>query len=203
MGSSTIYMSRRMFSGKTRERARKFGESLKAPFRPKGPSRSPSPTPSTDGRITPAKPPDTTVPSNVISGSSGETDRALAGPAHATGDQSPYPPQPLEIAVPLKNEAFQKAIQEYLDNLSDDDKKAFRSATDVIEKLGELQQGKSHISSSHTTRTQKAQKVLRCMKQFLESVAICIQHHPEVSSLVVGGLNCILTVSFYISQYLL
>ena len=113
--------------------------------------------------------------------------------------RSPTPlahdPQPPAIAVPLKNEAFQKAIQECLDNMSDDDKEAFRSATDVIEKLGELQQGKSRISSSHTTRTQKVQKVLQCVRQFLGSVAICIQHHPEVSALVVGGLNCILTVS--------
>ena len=54
------------------------------------------------------------------------------------------------------------------------------------------------ISSSHTTLTQKVQKVLQCMKQFLGSVATS-QYHPEVPSLVVGGLNCILTVSFYFS----
>ena len=164
-------MSRRMGSGKTRER---LGEFLKAPFHrhhSRSPSRSPTPTPtpSTACTSTPANTPDTPLPA---------------------------------IAVPLKNEAFQKAIQEYLDNLPDDDKEAFRSATDVIEKLEKLQQG-SRISSSHTTCKQKAQKVLRCMKQFLESVAICIQHHPEVSSLVVGGLNCILTVSFYFSIFII
>ena len=178
------------------ERARKFGESLKAPFRrnnSRGPSHSPTPTPSTDCRSTPARTPDTTLLSHVTSGSSGETDRATVGSRTLAG--LAHDPQPPAIAVPLKNVAFQKAIQECLDNLSDDDKEAFRSATDVIEKLGELQQGKSRISSSHTTRTQKVQKVLQCLKQFLVSVAIGIQHHPEVSSLVVGGLNCILTVS--------
>ena len=166
-----------------------------APFRrdnSRGPSRSrsPTPTPSTDGRNTSARTPDTTLLSNVPPGSSGETDRA-------TVDSRTF----AAIAVPLKNEAFQKAIQECLDNLSDDDKEAFRSATDVIEKLGELQQGKSRISSSHTTGTQKVQKVLQCVKQFLVSVAICIQHHSEVSSLVVGGLLYIDGKLSLVSQY--
>ena len=97
----------------------------------------------------------------------------------------------------VQNEAFQKATQEYIDHLSDDDKVAFQSATDIMEKLGELQQGRFRISSSHTTRVQKVQKVLQCVKQFLGSIAICIQHHPEISSLVVGGLNCILTVGTF------
>lgn len=94
----------------------------------------------------------------------------------------------------MKNEAFQQAIQAYIDNLSSDDKIAFQSATDVMQRLGELQQGKSYISSSYASHMQKAQKVLQCVKQFLGSITICIQHHPEISSLVVGGLNCILTV---------
>ena len=155
------------------ERVRKFGESLKAPFH-RNHSRSPSGSP-------------TPTPSTACTSTPAKTpDTTL--PA---------------IAVPLKDEVFQKVVQEYLDNLPKDDKKAFRSATDVIEKLGELQQGKSRISSSHTARTQKVQKVLECVKQFLGSVAICIRHHPEVSSLVVGGLNCILTVSFYFSIFII
>ena len=151
----------------------RLGEFLKDPFR-RNHSRSPSHNP-------------TPTPSTACTSTLAKT------------SDTPLP----AIAVSLKNEAFQKAIQEYLDNLSDDDKEAFRSATDVIEKLGELQQNKSHISNSHTTRIQKVQKVLQCVKQFLESVAICIQHHPEVSSLVVGGLNCILTVSFCFSIFII
>ena len=193
-----------MFSGKSRQRVQRFGESLKAPFRnnkSRSPSRSPTPTPTPSIACghTPAITPDTTLLSNATSGPSSETDGAIvsschpAGLAHATGDQYSSS-QSLAIAVPLKNEAFQKAIQVYLDNLSNDDKIAFQSATDVMEKLGEFHQGNARNSSSHI---QKAQKVLQCVKQFLGSVAICIQHHPEVSSLVVGGLNCILTVSLY------
>ena len=33
------------------------------------------------------------------------------------------------------------------------------------------------------------------------SVAICIQHSPEISSLVIGGVNCILTVRTSILTY--
>lgn len=121
----------------------------------------------------------------------------IASPAHATRSQSPDFQSPA-FSVPEKNQAFQKAIQEYIDNLSEDDKVAFQSATDVMEKLEELQRATTHKSSSHTTRMQKVQKVLQCLKRFVGSIAICIQHHPEISSLVVGGFNCILTVSIYI-----
>ena len=102
--------------------------------------------------------------------------------------------------MPVKNEAFLQAIQEYINNLSNDDKVAFQSATDVMEKLEELQKGKSRTSNSHHThmqKVQKVQKVLQSVKQFLVSISICIQHNPEVSSLVVGGLHCILMVSIY------
>lgn len=95
--------------------------------------------------------------------------------------------------VPTKSEA-QKAIEEYIDNLSDDDKIAFQSASDVMQKLGELKQGESRISRSHINHMQKAQKVLRDVKQFVESVAVGIQLGPQIYSLVVGGLNCVLTV---------
>ena len=193
-----------MSSGQKRERVREF---LKAPFH-RNRSRSLSPSPSTAGPTfnnTPANSPDTTLPSNIISGpgthtKQGSSSITLAGLSNATGVQSPTPQSPT-ISAPVKNQAFQTAIQEYLDNLSDDDKVAFQSATDVMQMLGGLQQGKSRISSSHTTRVQKVQKVLQCVKQFLGSIAICIQHSPEISSLVVGGLNCILTVSTYLINF--
>ena len=150
---------------------------------------------------TPADIPGTTVFSSVISGSSVRTDNGISSCTLVVPDFVPGgpPPDPQSLAIPVpgKNVAFQQAIQECIDNLSDDDKRAFQSATNVIEKLGELQQDKSTIPGSHTSRMQKVQKVLQCVNQFLVSVAICIQHHPEISSLVVGGLNCILTVSTY------
>ena len=174
-----------MSSGNRRKRAQ---ELLNSPFRPKKKkSRCSSPSPSRSAfSNTPANTLDT---SNVESGSlTGASANALAGSASATGDQS----QSLTILVSMKNEAFQKAIHKYIDNLSDDDKVAFQSATDVMEKLGELQQGKSRVSSS---QMQKIQNLLKCVKLLSESVIICIQHRPQISSLVMGGLNCILTVS--------
>ena len=98
------------------------------------------------------------------------------------------------------DEAFQKAVQQYMKQLPDDDKTAFLSAPDVIEHLQEMQcNNKSLISSSLTTRVEK---VLQCVKGFIGSLGICIQHNPEISSLVVGGVNCILTVGTTYKQYL-
>ena len=102
-----------------------------------------------------------------------------------TGNRSPNP-RPPAIPVPAKNKAFQQAIQEYLDALLDEEKVAFRSATDVMEKLEDLL-AKSH-TGSHATRTQS-------VKQFLESVKICIRHSLGISSLVVGWLNCVWNLS--------
>ena len=196
-----------MSSNKKSASVQKLGEFLKAPFRRiRSRSSSPSPTaPKPAVSNAPTNTPVTTIPSNVISGplitagSSTNTSTAsastLAGPAHATRNQSPNS-QSLAISVPVKNEAFGKALQEFVDNLSDDDKVAFQSDTDVMLVLEEL--GKSRISRSHTPLMQKVQKVLQCVQQFLGSVAICIQHSPEISSLVVGGLNFVLTVSTYL-----
>lgn len=171
-----------MSSGKSRKR--QFGELLHVPFRHKR-SRSSSPTPS----LAPSSTPVTNTSNNVLSqprirasGSAGS-----GGPPHATGHQSQALQPPIHYH-PVENEAFQMAIQKYLANLSEDDKVAFRSATDVREKLRE-----SHISSS--TRMQRVEKVLQCVNRFLASTAICIQQHPEISSIVVGGLHCILVVS--------
>lgn len=187
-----------MSSGNKRKGIKQF---LDAPLRFKR-LRSAIPGPiSTSGSAfnsTPTNTPGTTIPSTNIGIVSSSA--LAAGPANATG------PQPLiqasnfqtpAIPIPVKNEAFQKAIQEHVDNLSDDDKVAFQSATDVIQKLGELQRGKSRIFRSQTSETtyiQKVQRVLQCVKQFIGSIAICIQHSPQISALVVGGLNCILSV---------
>ena len=113
----------------------------------------------------------------------------LSGPAHPTGDQ-PQNPKSAEIAV--KSEGLQQEIQKYIDKLSNDDKLAFRSATDIMDKLGQQQWGKFRITCFHITRMQG---VLQCVDQFLGSIAICIQYDLRISSLVVGGLNCILGVS--------
>ena len=186
-----------MNSGDKRKRLPRFLEASLRPKRPRGSSPNPP-------SVSNSNPPNN-IPSNVVSGSivraSGSTGEGTASfspliaPAHAAGTQFPNPQLPT-ISTPVRNEAFQKAIQEYIDKLSEDDKVAFRSAPDVMVKLAELQQqqGRSGISISHTTLMQRVQNVLQCVKRFLGSIAICIQHHPETSSLVVGGLHCILTV---------
>ena len=185
-------------------------ELLNAPFHHKrSRSSSPSPSPTLRPAFNPttANALDTNIISNVVSGSLtgvGASDSKgidssspPGGPRHAAGDQSSNP-QPPTASMPTKNKAFERAVavalQKHIDKLSDDDKAAFRSAKDVMERLGELQQDRSRISDSHTTRVQN---VLQCVKQFLGSTTICIQHSPEISSLVVGGLNCVLTVSIY------
>ena len=190
---------KRMSSGKGKKR---FQELLEVPFRhKKSRSSSPSTTPRPALSSTTSN---TIIPTNAmlrsLVGASASTSigtassSTLAGPAYATRHQS-LNPQSSPTSTLVKNDSFQKAIQEYIHNLSDDDKVAFQSATDVMEELGKLQQGGLRIPTSHSTWIQKVQKVLQCMKQFLGSVAICVQHSPQISSLVVGGLHCILTVS--------
>ena len=114
-------------------------------------------------------------------------------PTHSAGTM--HSPGPIHATSPVpvkKDEAFQKAIQKYVVELSDGDKKAFLSAPNVIEHLQEMQRnGKPLISSSLTGRVEK---VLQCVKHFMSSLVIFIQQSPETSSLVVGGVNCILTV---------
>ena len=187
-----------MSSGNTKKRVLVL---LEAPFRPKrSKSSGPSAT-SVPASNTPTNNPDTTVLSNVISGS---RIRASASPSNVAGpaeNHSPNP-QPPGIFVPMKNEGFKKAILQYIDTLSNEDREAFRSASDVMEKLGELRQRNFRTSSSLNTRKQRVQKVLQCVRRFLDSIKISIQHSPEISSLVVGGLHCILTVSIVTDELL-
>lgn len=51
---------------------------------------------------------------------------------------------------------------------------------------------KASLSRSFGARIEKT---LQFMKRFMDSLAIFIQCNPEISSLVVGGFNCVLLVS--------
>lgn len=95
------------------------------------------------------------------------------------------------LARPM-DETLQKVLQEYVEqNLTDDEKEAFKSSSDIIEHLQEMQSNsKSLVSSSITDRVSK---VLQCVKGFMGLLSAFIQQGP-ISSLVVGGVNCILTV---------
>ena len=122
-----------------------------------------------------------------------------AGPARAAGTQSVNLQLPLPPVPAKRDGAFQMATQEYVKKLSGDDKAAFLSAPDVIECLQEIQcNGKSLISSSLSSRVEK---VLQCVKHFMGSLGIFIQQSPEISSLVVGGVNCVLMVGIPCKKY--
>lgn len=159
-------------------------------------SRDPSPTPSRPASSSTAV--DTTLalvnnalsgtPTNTTSNTMSGHPGALSGAVHTAGVQSLNP-------VSSKNMAFERAVEVILQrhvNLSNDDKAAFQSASgvDVMEKLREAQHGASRISDSLT----RVQKVLECVNRFMGPLAIFSQRSPEISSLVVGGLNCILVV---------
>lgn len=124
-------------------------------------------------------------------GATATSSQAAAGPTHAPGAHSgnlqpPIPP------MPVGDDALQKAIQAYISKLSNDDKAAFHSAPAIIDRLQEMQRkNKPGISSSLTNRIER---VLQCIKHFMGSLGIFIQHSPELSSLAVGGLNCVMTV---------
>ena len=121
----------------------------------------------------------------------GRSRGATPTPSPVTGAQSITLQSPTPL-VPARDEALQKVIQECISKLSDEDRTAFQSAPDIMERLKEIQhENKAGISSSLTTRVER---VLQCIKHFMGSLAIFIQQNPDISSLVVGGLNCILTV---------
>ena len=103
----------------------------------------------------------------------------------------PLRPSPSHAAAGSRDETLQKAIQEYVEKLPDDDKEAFKSAPDIIERLQEMQsKRKSLISSSLTSRVEK---VLQFVNSFMVALSNFTQQSSEIS-LVVGGAKCILTV---------
>ena len=172
-----------MPSGK-REAFRSFGRSLVPPFiRRDKSSREASPAPS---RLAPSPAPSGSATSDIHS--------TLPGPAAET------PPLNLKPLAPVqpKNQAFENAVAVIVQkhgDLSDDDKEAFQSASysDVMVELRNAHHGTSDISDSLT----RVQKVLNCINRFMGPLATFIQHSPEITSLVVGGLSCILLVRIF------
>ena len=97
--------------------------------------------------------------------------------------------------VPAQTLAIVQTIKDYVDSFSHNDREPFRFAPDIVEKLWELQRSQSRICSIPGALTTRAQKVIRCMKSFVVSITSVIQPLPEICSLAVGGVNCVLTVS--------
>lgn len=122
----------------------------------------------------------TSAPSQSTSGN------PTAGSMQAAGALS-------TLLVPAGDGVLERVMQEYESKLSNDDKEAFQYPQDIIGRLQEMQlDSRSAISNTHITRVEK---VLQCLRRFMSSLTTFIQHHPEISSLVVGGFNCIMTVS--------
>ena len=86
---------------------------------------------------------------------------------------------------------LQKAIQEYVNQLSDDDKAAFLCAPNIMELIQNSQSGREF----HISLTTRVEEVLQCVRAFMSCLGILIPLSPEISSLAVGGINCILAVS--------
>ena len=111
--------------------------------------------------------------------------QAPTEPMHAAGVHPPGIQSPTLQVLPMEHKTFQNLIH---NTLSDDDKAAFLSAPNIMERLQEMQ---GSVSSALTARVEK---VLQCVKNFMNSLARCIPLGPEILSLAVGGVNCILTV---------
>ena len=141
-----------MSSGNTRKRVRQFGELLEDPFKPKrSKSTSPGPTSASSNNT-----PGTTIPiSQSLTQASGRTSNriatssTLAGPAHATGNQSPNPMEPLQhlpkqplksptgarlvlcrsdAGYPDRADSSSPARGRWFDNIADTDAKTFLQA---------------------------------------------------------------------------
>lgn len=78
--------------------------------------------------------------------------------------------------------------------LSEDDRTAFQSATDIMQKMQMMDVENAQRSVSRTLGG-RVLKTLNFISMFLKSVEICIQHNPAISALVVGGFHCALSVS--------
>ena len=117
---------------------------------------------------------------------------AATAPVHTAGAQS-VNLQSHTLPVPAKkDEVLQRVIQKYVNTLSSEDKGAFKSAPDILEHLQEMQCNRKRLISS--SLVDRVGKVLECVKHFMGSLGIFIQHNPEISALVVGGVNCVLMV---------
>src|SRR4029077_11013107 len=92
---------------------------------------------------------------NYGSSTGAPSSHAPVSSTHATGAHSgnlQLPTQPVPVK---KDEALQKAIG-YIKEVPNDDKTAFQSAPNIIERLQEIQgNGKSVISNSLATRVEK------------------------------------------------
>lgn len=187
-----------MPASKKREKIKLFGELLKGTLR-RSKSKGTNPTSHpASSHPQPSPPSGSTISASPSAGKTSGSQSTPPGPARAVGAQSLNPIAPAPAPAPAKNEAFEKAVKSYINQLTEADKKAFLSGSDIMARLQEMQNDQSGFGRVSGQFTPRIQKVLQCIKQFMGSIAISIQHHPEISSLVLGGFNCILTVGTFL-----
>ncbi|KAH7389091.1 hypothetical protein BKA64DRAFT_711194 [Cadophora sp. MPI-SDFR-AT-0126] len=139
-------------------------------------------------------------------GPSGIVSEESRSPGHATGhasDPTLHPSPVVTISTPASssnvpgdNQAYRDAINKVVEKLDESEKEAFRQAYQQISPERTLDTIRRLDSSDEASRTRSGAKALEPAMKIIEtsmrSVAISIQHSPEISSLVVGGVRLII-----------
>ena len=94
-------------------------------------------------------------------------------------------------------------MNQYVATLPNGVKRAFQEPVNLEAFVAEL--AKSNETHTHQSRLrrflQRAEKVMRCLDGFFESVVIAIQHDPHISSLVVGAVRLTLSLGLRFHAY--
>ncbi|TGZ77426.1 hypothetical protein EX30DRAFT_366680 [Ascodesmis nigricans] len=91
------------------------------------------------------------------------------------------------------NQAFLQAIKRYELRLSEDERADFSSPIDVLMKVRAIDE--THNEKSVSRRfAARIEKVLKGLNSYMDIVQTMVQHSPEISSLVVGGVMFILNL---------
>lgn len=110
-------------------------------------------------------------------------------PDHNTGSLSSILPPNPQVPDPA-DDIFREALESHKPSLSPEQQQAFLGATaiglmDIVKDLD-----RQHSEDSRTRRSaMRAQGFLPVADGYLTVLGIVIQHSPEYSSLVVGGLK--------------
>lgn len=104
-------------------------------------------------------------------------------------------PAVVPLAPNPADEIFQEALKRHEQKLSPAQRQAFLNASatgliSIIEGLNDQHQKESVVRNAAV----KVQGFLTVVDGYLTVVGICIQHNPDISSLVVGGLKLFVDV---------
>jgi hypothetical protein len=98
------------------------------------------------------------------------------------------------------NGALRLAIQRHLDKITDAEKEAFREASKSIDEENLLSKARAcddahKQRSSFRPQAERLAKLLNLLDRFMGGIAIGIQAHPEISSLVVGAVRIVIDLA--------